>query len=215
MIVELSQVIRDGMITHSGLPGPKVGVHVSWADSRGMYAPGTEFIIGKIEMVANTGTYVDTPMHRFPDGADLSRTPLSKLVDLDGVVLRVGDTRVIDRELLLPLDVSGKALLIETGWDRHWGTDTYISGRHPFLTKEAAEWLVENNVVLAGIDSMNIDDTTDGTRPAHTALLAAGIPIVEHMTSLNQLPSQGFRFHAAPPAIEDMATFPVRAYAII
>jgi kynurenine formamidase len=214
-VVELSHVIRHGMVTNSGMPGPAIGVWMSRAESRGKYTPGTEFEIGKIEMIATTGTYVDSPGHRFPDGADLSGMPLAKLVDLDGIVVGPTGERVIDRDLLSPLDVTGKAVLIHTGWDEHWGTSTYINGQHPFLTKEAAEWLVENEAALVGIDSTNVDDTADGARPAHTVLLAAGIPIVEHMTGLKALPPQDFRFHAAPPAIEGMATFPVRAYAII
>jgi kynurenine formamidase len=214
-VVDLSHVVEHGMVTHAGLPGPEIGDWLSRADSREKYATGTEFQIGRITMVSNTGTYVDSPGHRFSDGADLARTPLAKLVDLPGVVVRLGADPVITRELLLPFEVKGKAVLIETGWDRHWGTDEYISGRHPFVLKHAAEWLVEQEAALVGIDSMNIDDTSDGERPAHTALLAAGIPIVEHMTGLKGLPAQGFRFHAAPPAVDGMSTFPVRAYAII
>jgi kynurenine formamidase len=211
-IVELSHVIKDGMTTHSGLPGPEIGAWITFEDSK--YAPGTEFQIGKISMVSNTGTYVDSPGHRFRDGHDLSQVGLGKLVDLDGIVVRAGQ-REIDRNLLLAYEVKGKAVLFHTGWDEHWGTDTYISGQHPFLTKGAVEWLVEQQAALVGIDSMNVDDTTDGTRPAHTALLGAGIPVVEHMTGLQDLPPHGFRFHAAPPKVEGMSTFPVRAYAII
>jgi kynurenine formamidase len=196
------------------LPAPAITDWLSWADSKGKYAEGTEFTIQQIKMAANTGTYVDSPGHRIRGGADLSQTPLSKLVDLDGIVLRVPGTRVVTKELLLPLDVAGKAVLVETGWDEHWGTGTYISGQHPFLTEQAAEYLVAQGAALVGIDSMNIDDTTDGTRPAHTALLGAGIAIVEHMTGLGNLPPHGFRFFAAPPAVEGMSTFTVRAYAL-
>jgi kynurenine formamidase len=213
-VIELSHVLRDGMVTHAGLPVPAITDWLSWEDSKGKYAEGTEFTIQQIRMVANTGTYVDSPGHRFHGGADLSQVPLSKLVDLPGIVLRVPGTRVVTRELLLPLDVARKAVLVETGWDEHWGTETYTSGRHPFLTKEAAEYLVEQGAAVVGIDSMNVDDTTDGERPAHTALLHAGIPIVEHMTGLGKLPPHGFRFFAAPPAVEGMSTFTVRAYAL-
>lgn len=213
-VIDLSHVLKDGMVTHAGLPVPDISDWLSWEDSKGKYAEGTEFTIQQIRMVANTGTYVDSPGHRFHDGADLSQTPLSKLVDLPGVVLRVPGTRVITRELLLPLDITGNAVLVQTGWDEHWNTETYISGQHPFLTKEAAEYLVAQEVALVGIDSMNVDDTTDGERPAHTTLLHAGVPIVEHLTGLGQLPPQGFRFFAAPPAAQGMSTFTVRAYAI-
>jgi len=165
-------------------------------------------------MVSNTGTYVDAPGHRYRQGEDLSQIGLGKLVDLPGVVVRAGQ-REITRNLLLAYEIRGKAVLVHTGWDEHWGTDAYISGRHPFLTREAAEWLVEQGAALVGIDSMNVDDTTDGARPAHTILLAAGIPVVEHMTGLKDLPPHGFRFHAAPPKMAGMSTFPVRAYALI
>jgi kynurenine formamidase len=210
--VELSHVIEDGMTTHSGLPGPEIGAWLTFEDSK--YGPGTEFQIGKISMVGNTGTYVDAPGHRFRHGEDLSQIGLGKLVDLPGVVVRAGQ-REITRNLLLAYEVRGRAVLVHTGWDEHWGTEAYISGRHPFLTKEAAEWLVEQGAALVGIDSMNVDDTTDGVRPAHTVLLAAGIPVVEHMTGLKDLPPHGFRFHAAPPKMAGMSTFPVRAYALI
>ncbi|MET0236056.1 MAG: cyclase family protein [Kibdelosporangium sp.] len=211
-IADLSHVIKDGMTTHAGLPGPEIGTHLSFEDSK--YAPGTEFQIGKISMVSNTGTYVDSPGHRFRDGLDLAELELATLVDLDGVVVRVGE-RAVDRNLLLAYEVRGRAVLFNTGWDRHWGTDAYISGQHPFLTKGAAEWLVEQGAALVGIDSMNVDDTTDATRPAHTLLLGAGIPVVEHMTGLGELPPHGFRLHAAPPKVEGMSTFPVRAYAVL
>jgi kynurenine formamidase len=211
-VVELSHVIRDGMVTHTGLPGPEIGTWLTFEDSK--YAPGTEFQISRISMVSNTGTYVDSPAHRFRDGADLSAFSLDKLVDLEGIVVRVGQ-RAIDRNHLLAYEVQGKAVLFNTGWNERWGTDAYIRGDHPFLTRDAAQYLVESQAALVGIDSMNIDDTGDGTRPAHTALLGAGIPVVEHMTGLGDLPPHGFRFHAAPPKVEGMSTFPVRAYAII
>ncbi|SMD26258.1 Kynurenine formamidase [Kibdelosporangium aridum] len=212
-VIDLSHVIEHGMTTHTGLPGPEIGDWLSFADSHRNYAPGTEFQIGKISMVSNTGTYVDSPVHRFRDGADLSGLDLGRLVDVEGIMVRTGE-RVIDRKLLLAYEVTGKAVLINTGWDRHWGTDTYTNGQHPFITKDAAEWLVEQRPAVVGIDSMNVDDTDDGSRPAHTALLRAGIPIVEHMTNLDSLPPHDFRFHAAPLAVKGMGTFPVRAYAL-
>lgn len=214
--VDLSHPIRHGMVTYPGLPGPEIGDHLSREQSRGHYAPGTEFAIGRISMVANTGTYVDSPHHRFADGPDLAALPLDRLTDLDGLVVRVtgGVSRAITRALLLPYAVTGRAVLLQTGWDRHWGTDAYGSG-HPYLTGDAAAWLADQGAALVGIDSVNIDDTADGTRPAHTTLLAAGVPVVEHLRGLDQLPPEGFRFHAAPPAIEGMGTFPVRAYALV
>ena len=214
--VDLSHSIRHGMITYPGVPGPEIGDHLSREASRAHYAPGTEFAIGRISMTANTGTYLDSPFHRFGDGTDLAGLPLSGLTDLDGIVVRVlgAGRRAVDRELLLPYDVTGRAVLIHTGWDRHWGTEQYGSG-HPYLTAGAAAWLVERRAALVGIDSLNIDDTDDGARPAHTTLLAAGIPVVEHLRGLDQLPPHGFRFHAAPPAVEGMGTFPVRAYGLL
>jgi kynurenine formamidase len=167
-------------------------------------------------MVANTGTYLDTPFHRFEAGADLAGVPVESVAHLDGIVVRVDDAgrRAVERNALLPFDVRGRAVLVHTGWDRHWGTDRYGVGA-PFLAREAAAWLVEQGARLVGIDSVNIDDVGDGERPAHTALLAAGIPIVEHLCGLERLPVRGFRFHAAPPRVRGMGTFPVRAYAVI
>jgi kynurenine formamidase len=215
-VVELSHVVRDGMITYPGVPGPRIEDHLSRDDSRGRYAPGTEFQIGRITMVATTGTYLDTPFHRYPDGADLAAVPVDAVADLDGVVVRLtgAGSPVIDRAALAAHEVTGRAVLVHTGWDRHWGTEEYLHG-HPYLTGEAAEWLVARRPALVGIDSLNIDGTEDGARPAHSALLAAGIPIVEHLRGMDQLPPHGFRFHAAPVAVAGMGTFPVRAYAVI
>ncbi|WP_234045435.1 cyclase family protein [Streptomyces adelaidensis] len=214
--IDLSHTIRHGMTTYPGLPGPEIGDHLSRDASKEIYAPGTEFAIGRISMVSNTGTYLDSPFHRFSGGHDLAGLPLARLTDLDGVVVRVqdADRRAVDRQALLPYDVTGRAVLIHTGWARHWGTDSYGHG-HPYLTADAVAWLVERRAALVGMDTLNIDDTDDGTRPAHTGLLAAGIPVVEHLRGLEQLPPQGFRFHAAPPAVEGMGTFPVRAYALL
>jgi kynurenine formamidase len=213
--IELSHPIEHGMVTYPGLPGPEISDHLTRAASRPHYEGGTEFQIGRISMVANTGTYLDTPFHRLADGADLAGVGLESLADLDGVVVRVGDAagRAVDRELLLPYDVRGRAVLVHTGWDRHWGTPAYGVGA-PFLTRAAAVWVAEQGAALVGIDSVNIDDTGDRSRPAHTVLLRAGIPIVEHLCALDQLPPRGFRFHAAPPRVRGMGTFPVRAYAV-
>jgi kynurenine formamidase len=215
-LIDLSHTIESGMITYKGLPAPIICDHLSREQSRALYAPGTEFHIGRIDMVANTGTYIDTPSHRFADGADLADVGLEHLAGLDGIVVRVSgsDTRSIDRTAFAPFDVRGRAVLVHTGWDRHWRTDQYFEG-HPFLARAAAEHLREQGAALVGIDSFNIDDTTDGTRPVHTVLLGAGIPIVEHLTGLQSLPAQGFHFWATPPKVRGMGTFPVRAHARI
>jgi len=215
-VVELSHPIHHGMVTFPGLPGPEISDHLSRIDSRARYAPGTEFHIGRISMVANTGTYLDVPSHRFADGADLAGVSLAHLVDLPGLVVRLPETTTaIDRVLLSPYDVRGKAVLLHTGWDRQWGTDAYGAGGHPFLTADASEDLAARGATLVGIDSVSVDDLTDGARPAHTILLRHGVIIVEHLRGLGQLPPDGFRFHAAPPMVAGMGTFPVRAYAVL
>ncbi|MFJ4653269.1 cyclase family protein [Nocardia sp. NPDC088792] len=215
-IVDLSHPVTAGMVTYPGLPGPEISDHLSRAESRRKYAPGTEFQIGRISMVANTGTYLDAPFHRFGDGADLAAIPLSRVTDLEAIVVR-GTHRAVGVGELAPhrAAVPGRAVLLHTGWDRHWGTPGYGAADHPFLTAEAIEWLVAQRPSIVGIDSVNIDDMADGTRPAHTGLLAAGIPIVEHLTGLDRLPDRGFRFHAAPIAIAGMGTVSVRAYAVV
>ena len=215
-LIDLSHVIEQDMITYKGLPAPIICDHMSRVASRASYAPGTEFQIGRIEMVGNTGTYLDTPYHRFAHGYDLAGLPLERASDLPGVVIRVTGAadRAIDWLLLASVEVAGRAVLIETGWDRYWRTDAYFEG-HPFLTEKAALWLRDNGARLVGIDSLNIDDTADLRRPVHTTLLEAGIPIVEHMTNLSALPADGFRFCAAPPKVSKMGTFPVRAHAIV
>jgi arylformamidase len=215
-LVDLSHTIENGMVTYKGLPAPIVCDHISHLQSRGSYAPGTEFQIGRINMVANTGTYIDTPYHRYPGGADLSTTPLPNTAQLPGVVVRAAgmEHRAIEWTNFAAIDVSGRAVLVNTGWDRHWRTDRYFEG-HPFLTEAAATHLRDRGAALVGIDSLNIDDTSDPTRPVHSILLAAGIPIVEHLTNLSALPIDGFAFSAAPPKIVAMGTFPVRAHAIL
>jgi kynurenine formamidase len=202
------------MITYKGLPAPVICDYLSREQSREHYAEGTEFHIGKIEMVANTGTYIDSPFHRFPDGKDLSELELTSIADLEGIVVQATEmtVRAIGRELFEPLQIHGKAVLVYTGWDAHWRTDQYFEG-HPFLTEDAASYLKQSGAALVGIDSMNIDDTANGRRSVHTILLGANIPIVEHMCSLGQLPSSGFRFSAVPAKVKGMGTFPVRAFA--
>ena len=211
--IDLSHTIEHGMITYRGLPAPLICDFLSREASRGLYAEETEFHIGRIDMVANTGTYLDSPFHRFADGKDLSELPLSSLAGLEGVVVR-SDALAITREAFEGLDLQNKAVLVQTRWDRHWRTDAYFED-HPFLTEEAALFLKQSGVKLVGIDSYNIDDTRGKTRPVHSTLLGAEIPIVEHMTGLEQLPEAGFRFFAVPPKVKAFGTFPVRAFAMV
>jgi arylformamidase len=210
VLIDVSHVIESGMITYKGLPAPLVCDYLSREASRKVYAPGVEFHIGKIEMVANTGTYLDAPFHRYPDGIDVSELPLDRLAGLPGLVVAV-DGRTVTPAAFAGLDVRGRAVLVRTGWDAHWRTDQYFEG-HPFLTAEAAAYLVEAGAALIGIDSLNIDDTADMARPVHSTLLRAGIPIVEHLTVLDHLPQTGFEFFAVPVKVKGMGTFPVRAF---
>ena len=217
-LIDLSHTLEDGMITYTGLPAPIMCDFLSREASRGHYAPGVEFHIGKIEMVANTGTYLDSPFHRYADGNDLSQLDLATLAELDGVVARFTgkqERAITSADLRAALggaDLNGKAVLVDTGWSKHWRTDQYFAG-HPFLTADAAELLVAAGAALVGIDSLNIDDIDDGQRPVHSTLLAANVLIVEHMTGLQTLPMTGFRFSAVPVKVKGMGSFPVRAYA--
>jgi kynurenine formamidase len=214
--VDLSHIVEDGMVTYRGLPGPKISDFLSRADSRARYAAGTEFVIGMIEMCSNTGTYVDSPFHRYADGADLAGLELDRLADVEAITIdaSAATARPIERAAFLAHNVANKAVLIRTGWDRHWRTDAYFTG-HPFLTGGAAQYLVEQRVRVVGIDSFNIDDVSSGERPVHSTLLAAGIPLCEHLTNLAALPARGFRFSAVPVRVAGMGTFPVRAYATL
>ena len=213
-LIDLSHEIEHGMVTYPGLPARVVSDWLSREASRSRYAPGTTLHIGKIEMVANTGTYMDAPFHRHSGGADIAAFPLETVADLDGLVVRatVRTGRGLDAGAFRGKEVRGKAVLVHTGWDAHWRTDRYGS-EHPFLKRDAAEYLVAQGAALVGIDSLNIDDAEDGTRSAHTTLLSAGIPIVEHMTNLGALPEVGFRFFSVPPRVKGMGSFPVRAFA--
>jgi kynurenine formamidase len=215
-LVDLSHTITDGMTTYPGLPGPIICDYLSRERSRELYAPGVEFQIGKIEMVANTGTYLDSPFHRYADGTDLSGLTLESLADLDALLVQapMGLGRSISRRVFEGLDLGGRAVLVHTGWDQHWGTQHYLSA-NPFLTHDAAETLVAAGAALVGIDSLNIDDIGDRSRPAHSLLLGAEIPIVEHLRGLAQLPARGFRFSAVPPKVAGFGTWPVRAYALM
>ena len=215
-IVDLSHVIEAGMTTYPGLPGPHICDFWTREETAANYDDGSTFQIGKIEMVANTGTYVDAPFHRYADGADLADLPLPSLADLPGIVIR----RPWENGIEIPAaafegrEVRGKAVLVHTGWDRHWRTERY-GIEHPFLTGGAANWLAEQGAVLVGIDSNNIDDPRGRSRPVHTRLLGAAIPICEHMTNLGSLPDADFRFSAVPPKVRGMGSFPVRAYAVM
>ena len=212
-LIDLSHTIEHGMTTYPGLPGPLICDYLSREASRSHYAPGVEFQIGKIEMVANTGTYLDSPFHRYAGGKDLSQLPLESLAGLDGVVVRVSSAagRAISRRSFEEVELEGKAVLVHTGWDVHWRTERYLSG-NPFLTRDAAEYLVNRGAVLVGIDSLNIDDTGDPSRPVHSTLLGADIPIVEHLCNLAGLPDQQFRFFAVPAKVAGFGTWPVRAF---
>ncbi|HEX2250374.1 MAG TPA: cyclase family protein [Gemmatimonadales bacterium] len=211
--IDLSHTIEHGMTTYPGLPGPVMCDFLSREASRGRYAPGVEFQIGKIEMVANTGTYLDSPFHRYADGKDISELPLESLADLDAVVVRIrpGAGRAITAAAFEGVEVEGKAVLVQTGWDIHWGTDQYLSG-HPFLTHGAAQHLLEQGVRLVGIDSLNIDDTDDPARPVHSELLRHEVPIIEHMCNLRNLPAAGLRLYAVPAKVAGMGSWPVRVF---
>src|SRR5580704_17801121 len=197
-LIDLSHTVTHGLITYKGLPAPIICDYLSREASRKFYAPGTEFQIGKIEMVANTGTYLDSPFHRYADGRDLSQLELARLADLPGIKISSRGKQAIDASIFPSAkELAGKAVLVETGWSRHWNTAEYYEG-HPFLTEDAAELLADARVALVGIDSHNIDDVQGPRRPVHSTLLAREIPIVEHMTNLAQLPERDFRFFAVP-----------------
>jgi len=215
-LVDLSHVIEAGMTTYRGLPGPQICDFWTREASAANYDDGSTFQIGRIDMIANTGTYVDSPFHRYAEGRDLAGLKLSSLAGLDGIVVRrpFENALATDARDLEGLEVRSRAVLVHTGWDRHWRTDAYLTD-HPFVTEAAARWLVDKGAAFVGIDSHNIDDTRSRSRPVHSILLRAGIPIGEHLTGLGGIPDAGFRFSAVPPKIAGMGTFPVRAYAEI
>ena len=215
-LVDVSHRVEHGMITYKGLPAPVICDYLSREESRQHYAEGTEFHIGKIEMVANTGTYLDSPFHRYRDGADLSELSLPSIANLEGVVVRPHESvgQAIDAFAFSRVAIRDRAVLVHTGWDQHWGTERYFEG-HPFLTEEAARFLADSGARLVGIDSLNIDDIRDTKRPVHSNLLKAGVPIVEHLCNLGALPDEGFKFFAVPVKVAGMGTFPVRAFGMI
>jgi len=214
-IVDLSHVLEDGTVTYPGLPAPVISDHLSREASRQRYAPGYEFHIGRIDMVANTGTYLDTPFHRYPDGHDLAGLDPARVVGVPGLVVDAGEDQEISSTRLDGHDLAGHAVLFRTGWDRHWGTERYGEPDHPYLGVAAADRLAEGGAAVVGIDSVNIDGTRTGERPIHSVLLAAGVPIIEHLTGLDQIGGRPFTLVAMPPAIRGMGTFPVRALAVI
>jgi arylformamidase len=214
-LIDLSHTVAHGIITYKGLPAPIICDYLSREASRKNYAPGTEFQIGKIEMVANTGTYLDSPFHRYADGKDLSQLELEKLANLPAIKVNARNRQAIDKASFPGAqDLSGKAVLIETGWSQHWATPAYFEG-HPFLTENAAQFLVAAGATLVGTDSYNIDDVQDSRRPVHSILLENEIAIVEHMTNLAVLPPSNFKFFAVPVKVKGFGSFPVRAFALV
>jgi arylformamidase len=213
-LIDLSHTIEHGLVTYKGLPAPIICDYLSREESRKQYAEGTEFQIGKIEMVSNTGTYIDCPFHRYADGKDLSEVGVERLAELDGIVIRVNHTETfaIDTRFFQGKELRGKAVLVHTGWDQYWNTEKYFE-HHPHITEDAAQYLVDCGVKLVGIDSVNIDDTRTGSRPVHSCLLQKEILIVEHLRGLEQIPDEGFTFSALPPKFKGVGTFPVRALA--
>jgi arylformamidase len=214
-LIDLSHTVAHGLVTYKGLPAPIICDYLSREASRKLYAPGTEFQIGKIEMVANTGTYLDSPFHRYADGKDLSQLALEKLADLPAIKIQARHKQSIDAsDFPRNVALAGEAVLVETGWSENWNTPQYYEG-YPFLTEDAARFLSDSCVALVGIDSHNIDAAQDLRRPVHSILLANEIPIVEHMTNLTALPANNFSFFAVPVKIKGFGTFPVRAFALV
>lgn len=212
--IDLSHTIFDGLITYKGLPAPVICDFLSREESKTRYEEGTTFQIGRIDMVANTGTYMDCPFHRYEDGRDLAQIHIHEIANLPGIKIHAEGETIIDAHYFKQKNLVGKAVLVHTGWSQFWNTDKYFEN-HPFLTENAAMYLKENGVVLVGIDSHNIDDTTTNKRPVHSILLGAEIFIVEHMTNLGKLPDEGFLFSSVPPKVKGMGTFPVRAFASV
>jgi len=214
-LVDLSHTIAAGLVTCPGIPAPSVQPHLRRAESRSHYAEGTEFAIDVITLAGNTGTYLVSPYYRYPDGADLADLELETLVDLQIQLFRLTDVteRGIPASVFYDRALQGTAVLLHTGWDRHFGTPSYATGA-PYLSGDGAAYLINAGVVLVGIDSINIDDAeTSRERPALSLLLAAGVHVVEHLTNLASVPPTGARFTAVPPRVREFGTFPVRAFA--
>jgi arylformamidase len=215
-LVDLSHPVIEGMTTYPGLPTPAIRPFLTREASAGHYAPGVTFAIDVLELCGNTGTYVDSPYHRYGDGADLASLPLDRLVDVPAVRVDVtgSSSLAVGARELLPYDLRGRAVLVHTGFARHWGTEAYLRD-NPFLAPDAVDLLVREGAAIVGIDSLNIDSTADPERPAHSRLLAAGIPVCEHLTGLEQVPVDGAWFTALPAPVRDFGTFPVRAVASV
>lgn len=214
--IDLSHTIYNGLETYRGLPATVICDFWTREESASKYENGETFQIAKIEMVSNTGTYIDFPFHRYAEGDDCAAVPIEKLTNIAGIkiILPYTQQRVIDATCFKGVNVQGKAVLLQTGWDKHWNTDAYHSGG-PYLTPEAAEYLVSQKVKMVGIDAHNIDDVSKATRPVHSILLKENIYIIEHMTNMQALPQEGFLFHALPPKLKGVGSFPVRAYATL
>jgi arylformamidase len=212
--IDLSHTIEDGLVTYKGLPAPIICDYLSREKSRETYEAGTEFQIGKIEMVSNTGTYIDCPFHRYEHGKDLSQVAIEAFADINGIVIHADYRKAlaIDATFFKEKEIRGMAILVHTGWDIHWNTAEYFQD-HPYLTEDAALYLQKCDVKLVGIDSLNIDNTQGKSRPVHSTLLASDILIVEHLCNLGKLPDEGFTFSALPPKFKGVGTFPVRAMA--
>jgi arylformamidase len=216
-IIELSHPIEPGMPTYPGLPEPEWSTFTSREASAQRLGTGVSFDIGALSIVANTGTYVDTPWHYHEGMADLATMPADRLVDVPIVVVAVPGGGPIGPEALgEPGRLSGAAVLLHTGWSKHWGSAEYTAeGRTPHLTAGAVLALLQARPALVGLDAHNVDDTRDPTRPAHHGLLRAGIPILEHLTGLDAVPETGARLTALPPPIRGLGSFPVRAVAVL
>jgi len=214
VLIDLSHPIEDGMRVYPGLPSPRVGATLDHDASRPRYEGKAEFHLGEYALTGAAGTYLDSPFHRHRELGDLASLELARLVGLPGISLdHLGAagpepfaTEVTDEEL------TGRAVVLRTGWSERWGTDSYWE-RGPFLTGHLIERLVGAPAAVVGIDLWNVDDVDDLTRPAHTELLRAGIPVVENLASVARLPRTGFRFTAVPPRIVGGSNFPVRAFA--
>jgi arylformamidase len=215
VIVDLSHEIVAGMRTYPGITGPQLQVATSRAESGARLGAGPSFEIESLTLVGNTGTYIDSPFHYHGDRADLARLPLERLVNVPIVLVRaVGRQAVTAADLGEPGRLWGRAVLVHTGWARNWGTPRYLDLDCAHLTAEAVDALIDANVALVGIDSLNVDDPTDPQRPAHHGLLGADIPIIEHLTNLELVPDEGARLTALPPPVRAMSSFPVRAVAV-
>ena len=215
MIVDLSHPIRPDMQTYPGLDPPQLRTVISRSVSARRLDGGVAFEIEALTLVGNTGTYLDAPFHYHADRADIAELPLQRLVNVPIVMIRAVGLIAVHAELFGdPSRLWGAAVLVHTGWSRHWGTPRYLEFDNPYITADAVDQLIAANPAVVGIDSLNIDNPNDPRRPAHTGLLAADIPIIEHLTNLNAVPDQNARLIALPAPIKGMASFPVRAVAV-